>query len=90
MSPLILLIGVKRIFYRIKQFVEEGQRRHQLFMTNQVRFVPSLDSKKLVFFFFSYVNACDISFNLHFTTILFYLLGLRLFPFNLVCMYYFS
>ena len=35
-------------------------------------------------------NAGVISFKLHFTAILFHLSGLRLFPLNLVCLFFFS
>ena len=64
--------------------------------TKLIFFAPQLldltayrNSKKHGTNFFRYVNASVISFKLHFTAILFHLSGLRLFPFNLVCLFVF-
>ena len=63
--------------------------------TKLIFFAPQLldltayrNSKKHGTNFFRYVNASVISFKLHFTAILFHLSGLRLFPFNLVCLFF--
>ena len=77
--------------YNIVQCIKEYKKikRSNYFAPQLLDLTAYRNSKKHGTNFFRYVNASVISFKLHFTAILFHLSGLRLFPFNLVCLFLF-